>query len=163
MHLFGSRGLPDSIRRVTGFGVHAFKLVGPDGRFRYCKFHFRPVNSPTHFSGKQATRMASLNADFHAQDLWDAISRRQYPAWMLYVQVLEPEQAETLGGALFDITKVWPHKEYPLIEVGRMTLNENVRSRCSNTKFDYSLNYLSRRITLRRSNKLHSHLPTWFP
>lgn len=134
MHLFGSRGLPDSIRRVTGFGVHTFKLVGPDDRFRYCKFHFRPDNSPSHFSGQQATRMAGVNADFHAQDLWDAISRRHYPSWKLYVQVVEPEQAEGLGRALFDITKVWPHKEFPLIEVGQMTLNKNVRSRCPNPK-----------------------------
>lgn len=128
MHLFGSRGLPDSIRHVPGFGVHTFKLVASDGRFHYCKFHFRPVNRTTHFSGQQATRMAGVNADFHTQDLWDAISHGQYPTWKLYVQVAQPEQAETLGSALFDITKVWPHKDFPLIEVGQMTLNKNVRS-----------------------------------
>lgn len=129
MHLFGSRGLPDSIRRVTGFGVHTFKLVAPDGKFRYCKFHFRPVERPTNFSGQQATRMAGANADYHNQDLWDAISRGQFPVWKLYVQVMEPEQAENFGRALFDITKVWSHKEFPLIEVGKMTLNKNVRMR----------------------------------
>lgn len=128
MHLFGSRGIPDSIRRVTGFGVHTFKLVAADGRPRYCKFHFRPTQSITHFSGQQATRMAGVNADFHTQDLWDAITRKQFPAWKLYVQVMEPEQAETYGRALFDITKVWPHKDFPLIEVGQMTLNKNVGS-----------------------------------
>ncbi|KAL5362240.1 catalase-like domain-containing protein [Aspergillus floccosus] len=125
MHLFGSRGLPDSIRRVTGFGVHTFKLVASNGKFHYCKFHFRPINRPTHLSGQQATRMAGVNADFHTQDLWDAIARGQYPVWKLYVQVAQPEQAETLGNALFDITKVWSHKDFPLIEVGRMTLNKN--------------------------------------
>lgn len=135
MHLFGSRGLPDSIRRVTGFGVHTFKLVAPDGRFHYCKFHFRPVDSPSHFSGQQATRMAGVNPDFHTQDLWDAIARGQHPTWKLYVQVAQPEQAATLGSALFDITKVWPHELFPLIEVGRMTLNKNVRSRSPIPKF----------------------------
>ncbi|RHZ59721.1 catalase [Aspergillus thermomutatus] len=125
MHLFGSRGIPGSIRRVTGFGVHTFKLVAANGSFRYCKFHFRPTQSFTHFSGKQATLMAGANADFHNQDLWDAISRGQFPVWKLYVQVMEPEQAETYGRALFDITKVWPHAEFPLIEVGQMTLNKN--------------------------------------
>lgn len=139
MHLFGSRGLPDSIRRVTGFGVHTFKLVAPGGRYHYCKFHFRPVDSPSYFSGEQATRMAGVNADFHTQDLWDAISRGQYPTWMLYVQIAQPEQAEALGGALFDITKVWPHKDFPLIEVGRMTLNKNVRYRSPKPNFIYLL------------------------
>ncbi|OJJ63773.1 hypothetical protein ASPSYDRAFT_38430 [Aspergillus sydowii CBS 593.65] len=125
MHLFGSRGLPDSIRRVPGFGVHTFKLVAADGRFRYCKFHFRPMAPITHFSEQDAGRMAGVNPDWHNQDLWDAIARKQFPVWKLYVQVMEPEQAETYGRALFDITKVWPHKEFPLIEVGKMTLNKN--------------------------------------
>lgn len=127
MHLFGSRGIPDSIRRVTGFGVHTFKMMTADGRFRFCKFHFRPVDSVTHFSKEEATRMAGVNPDFHNQDLWCAISRGQFPVWKLYVQIMEPEQAATYGRGLFDITKVWPHKEFPLIEVGKMTLNKNVR------------------------------------
>jgi catalase len=126
MHLFGSRGIPGSIRRVTGFGVHTFKMVAGDGSFRYCKFHFRPVQSVTHFSGPEATCIAGVNPDFHNQDLADAISRGQFPVWRLFVQVMEPEQAETYGRALFDITKVWPHKEFPLIEIGKMTLNQNV-------------------------------------
>ncbi|KND93490.1 Catalase [Tolypocladium ophioglossoides CBS 100239] len=125
MHLFGSRGLPDSIRRVTGFGVHTFKLVADDGRFRYCKFHFRPVQGVTHFSGQEAERIAGANPDFHNKDIWDAIARGNFPAWKLYVQVMEPEQAEKYGRALFDITKVWSHKDFPLIEVGQMTLNKN--------------------------------------
>ncbi|OQE31119.1 hypothetical protein PENFLA_c002G03523 [Penicillium flavigenum] len=125
MHLFGTRGIPDSIRRVTGFGVHTFKMVSADGGFRYCKFHFRPTQNITHFSDQEATRMAGANADFHTQDLWDAIARGDLPAWKLYVQIMEPEQAEIDGRALFDITKVWPHKDFPLIEVGQMTLNKN--------------------------------------
>ncbi|KAJ5681583.1 catalase-like domain-containing protein [Penicillium maclennaniae] len=125
MHLFGSRGIPNSIRRVTGFGVHTFKMVAEDGSFRYCKFHFRPAQSMTHFSGPEATRVAGVNPDYHNQDLADGIARGEFPVWKLCVQVMEPEQAETYGRALFDITKVWPHKEFPLIEVGKMTLNQN--------------------------------------
>ncbi|KAJ5326223.1 Catalase mono-functional heme-containing [Penicillium brevicompactum] len=125
MHLFGSRGIPDSIRRVTGFGVHTFKLMTADGTFRYCKFHFRPTLEITHFSGSNATRMAGANPDYHNQDLWDAIAQGNYPVWKLYVQIMESAQAEAFGRGLFDITKVWPHKEFPLIEVGKMTLNKN--------------------------------------
>lgn len=74
--------------------------------------------------------MAGVDADFHNLDLWDAITRGQYPVWKLYVQVMEPERAEEFGRGLFDITKVWSHKEFPLIEVGKMTLNKNVSSVC---------------------------------
>lgn len=130
MHLFGSRGLPDSIRRTPGFGVHTFKLVGHDGRFRYCKFHFRPAQGVSHLSGSVGTRLAGANPDFHNQDLWEAIARRQYPVWKLYIQVMEPGRAESYGRALFDITKVWPHSDFPLIEVGKMTLNKNVSIPC---------------------------------
>ncbi|KAI8650942.1 Catalase [Fusarium keratoplasticum] len=126
MHLFGTRGLPDSIRRVTGFGVHTFKLVDSQGRFRYCKFHFRPESGQTHYaSAGEAEKEAGANPDHHNQDLWEAIARGEYPVWKLYVQIMEPEQAETFGRALFDITKVWSHKDFPLIEVGKMTLNKN--------------------------------------
>lgn len=129
MHLFGSRGLPDSIRRVNGFGVHTFKLVDDKGDFRYCKFHFRPAEGIGHFSGQQAERMAGADPDYHTKDLWDAIAQGKFPVWKLYVQVMEPSQAEHNGRMVFDITKIWPHKDFPLIEVGQMTLNQNV-SRC---------------------------------
>ncbi len=127
MHLFGSRGLPDSVRRVTGFGVHTFKLIDNNGNFRYCKWHFRPENAPTNFaSAEDAAATAGANADYHTQDVWDAIAKKDYPVWKLYFQIMEPEQAQSVGRALFDITKVWPHSEFPLIEVGKMTLNKNV-------------------------------------
>lgn len=127
MHLFGSRGHPESARKMTGFGIHTFKLVSEDGSFRYCKFHFKPVQGISNISSDMATRLAGTNPDSYNQDLWEAIARGDHPVWKLYVQVMEPERAETFGRALFDITKVWPHKDFPLIEVGEMTLNRNVR------------------------------------
>lgn len=128
MHLFGTRGMPDSIRRVNGFGVHTFKIIDDKGDFKYCKFHFRPVQGIGHLSNQEAERMAGADPDFHTKDLWDAISHGKFPVWKLYMQVMEPSQAEKLGRMVFDITKVWPHKEFPLIEVGQMTLNQNVRN-----------------------------------
>lgn len=161
MHLFGSRGIPDSIRRVTGFGVHTFKMVTADGRFRYCKFHFRPVDNITHFSKEEATRMAGVNPDFHNEDLWGAISRKQFPVWKLYVQVMEPEQAVNYGRSLFDITKVWSHKEFPLIEVGKMTLNRNVRMKSLYPLSELCTDPASPRIILRKLSKRHSRLRIW--
>lgn len=163
MHLFGSRGLPDSIRRVTGFGVHTFKLIDSSGRPRYCKFHFRPETGHTSFaSAEEAEKKAGANADYHTEDLWDAIARGEYPVWKLYVQIMEPERAETFGRALFDITKIWSHKEFPLIEVGKMTLNKNVSIFISD-----SIGWLSAdsdgslRTTSPKSSKLPSHHRTW--
>ncbi|KKK12054.1 putative catalase [Aspergillus rambellii] len=125
MHLFGSRGLPASVRRVTGFGVHTFKLIAPDGSWNYCKFHFRPEQGVSNLSPREAQLLAGSNGDFHNMDLWNAIQRGDFPTWKLYIQVMQPNQAKLYGLTVFDITKVWPHKEFPLIEVGRMTLNKN--------------------------------------
>ena len=77
-------------------------------------------------SSDDATRLAGVNPDFHTQELFDAISRGDYPSWGLYIQVMDPGQAERCGLAMFDITKVWHHKDFPLIPVGKMTLNKNV-------------------------------------
>ncbi|KFG84386.1 hypothetical protein MANI_010743 [Metarhizium anisopliae] len=128
MHLFSTRGIPDSIRRVNGFGVHTFKLVDNEGNFKYCKFHFRPAQGIGHLSDQEAERMAGVDADFHTKDLWDAIARGNFPVWKLYIQVMEPRDAEKHGRKVFDITKVWPHKEFPLIEVGQMTLTQNPKN-----------------------------------
>lgn len=75
---------------------------------------------------QDATRLAGINPDYHTQDLFDAIARGDFPVWNFYIQIMEPEQAEKYGLAVFDITKVWPHKDFPLIPVGKMTLNKNV-------------------------------------
>lgn len=77
-------------------------------------------------SADEATRLSGANPDFHTQELFSAISRGEYPSWGLYLQVMEPHQAEGYGRAMFDITKVWPHEQFPLIPVGKMTLNKNV-------------------------------------
>lgn len=130
MHLFGSRGLPSSIRKVNGFGVHTFKMITEDGRVSYCKFHWRPAEGVDCFSSNsQAEHLAGANPDFHHEDLWKSIERGHFPAWKLYIQVMETKAAKTYGRALLDITKVWPHSDFPLVEVGQMTLNQNVRSK----------------------------------
>lgn len=131
MMLFSSRGIPESISHVPGHGVHTYKLTTPDGGFRYCKFHFRPVQGFKGLSSGDATRMAGVDPDFHNLCLWNAIKSGNYPVWKLCIQVMDPAQAESYGPAVFDITKVWPHKDFPLIEVGQMTLNKTVMTLCA--------------------------------
>ncbi|KFZ16618.1 hypothetical protein V502_05008 [Pseudogymnoascus sp. VKM F-4520 (FW-2644)] len=125
MHLFGSRGIPASLRNINGFGVHTYKLVAADGSFKYCKFHFKPIGGVQNMSPEDAAKNAGANADYHTADLFNAIENGDYPVWTLYVQVMEPKVAETYPVNIFDITKTWPHKDFPLLPVGNMTLNKN--------------------------------------
>lgn len=74
----------------------------------------------------QAASLASVNPDWNTEDLFNAIEQGKYPSWTMYVQVLDPKDAENFRWNIFDITKVWPHKDVPLREVGRVTLNRNV-------------------------------------
>jgi len=76
----------------------------------------------------EAAHLASANPDWHTQDLFSAIERGDYPSWILYVQVLDPADAEKFRWNIFDVTKIWPHADVPLRPVGKLTLNRNVSS-----------------------------------
>lgn len=115
-------------------------------------------------SPEDAAKNAGSNADYHTADLFDAIEKGDYPVWNLYVQVMEPKVAETYSVNIFDITKTWPHKDFPLLPVGKMTLNINVRVLASVYLPRIKLTkYLSRTITSKTSNRQPSRRPTWFP
>lgn len=75
----------------------------------------------------EAVRIAGENPDFYTQDMYEAIERGDYPVWNVYVQVMDPKEAETYKWNIFDMTKVWPHKDFPLRQIGKLTLNRNVR------------------------------------
>ena len=147
MFLFSSRCLPENTRCLPGFGVHTFKLINSEGRYRYCKFHFKPETAYRALpSGEEAAKCGGENPDHHHQDMWEAIERGEFPTWKLSVQVMEPERAQNYGRAVFDITKVWPHGEFPLIELGKMTLNKNVRDRAQASLFLSSIELMESSI-----------------
>lgn len=77
-------------------------------------------------SRKEAAKIAGENPDYMIQDMFEAIERKDYPKWNVYVQVMDPSEAEKFRWNIFDMTKVWPHKEFPLRRIGRLTLNQNV-------------------------------------
>src|SRR5690606_6649456 len=91
----------------------------------WVKYHFHTNQGMQFFSNDEARAMAGTDADFHRGDLFNAIARGEYPSWTLSVQVMPYADARTYRINPFDLTKVWPHRDYPLIEVGTMTLNEN--------------------------------------
>ncbi|XP_054618992.1 catalase isoform X2 [Dunckerocampus dactyliophorus] len=123
--LFSDRGLPDGYRHMNGYGSHTFKLLSADGEPVYCKFHYKTDQGIKNLAVDEADRLASTNPDYAIADLFNAIADGNYPSWTFYIQVMTFEQAEKFRFNPFDLTKVWPHKEYPLIPVGKMVLNRN--------------------------------------
>lgn len=126
MQLFSDRGTPYSFRHLNGYSGHTFKFVKSDGTFKYVQIHVKTDQGIKNFTGEEALKMAGENPDWHTQDLFDAIQRGEYPSWTVYAQVLDPAEAEKFPVNIFDLTKVWPHKEAPLREFGKLTLNRNV-------------------------------------
>ncbi len=124
-YLMGDRGLPRTWRHMNGYGSHTYMWINADGERFWVKYHFHTDQGVENFTGTEAERLAGADADFHRRDLFDAIARGDHPSWRLSVQVMPYEDAKGYRINPFDLTKVWPHADYPLIPVGTMTLNEN--------------------------------------
>ncbi|XP_071975175.1 catalase-like isoform X2 [Engystomops pustulosus] len=124
-HLFTDRGIPDGFRFMHGFSNHAFRLVNAKGEAVYAKFHYLSNQGVKNLSKAAAKALAGTTPDYAFKDLSDAIDRGDFPSWTLYIQVMTLEQAKNLPFNPFDITKVWYHSEFPLIEIGTFTLNRN--------------------------------------
>nr|UWM72185.1 catalase [Brachionus rotundiformis] len=123
--LFSDRGTPDGYRHMNGYGSHTFKLLNSQGTAVYCKFHFKTDQGIKNLSSEKAAHLAGENPDYATEDLYNAIASGNYPSWTLYIQVMTFEEAEKCKFNPFDLTKIWPHGDYPLIPVGRLVLNRN--------------------------------------
>ena len=124
-YLMGERGLPKSWRHMNGYGSHTFMWVNAAGEKFWVKYHFHTQQGMAFLSNEEAARLAGSDADYHRRDLFDAIARGEFPSWKVSVQVMPYAEAATYRFNPFDLTKTWPHTDYPLIEVGRFTLNRN--------------------------------------
>ncbi|KAJ5701791.1 Catalase mono-functional heme-containing [Penicillium malachiteum] len=125
LHLFSSCGTPQSIRHLNAYSGHTYKFTKEDGSFKYVKIHIKTQQGVKNFTREQATKMAGENPDFLIQDMFEAIERKEYPVWNVYVQIMDPSEAETYRWNIFDMTKVWSHKEFPLRQIGKLTMNRN--------------------------------------
>jgi len=123
--LFSDRGTPNGYRFMNGYGSHTFKLVNGEGEAVYCKFHYKSDQGIKCFDRHQADEKAKTDPDHAIRDLYNAIAEGNFPTWTMYIQVMTFQQAESWTFNPFDLTKVWPHGEFPLIQVGRITLNRN--------------------------------------
>nr|AXV48271.1 catalase [Dugesia japonica] len=123
--LFADRGIPDGFRHMHGFGSHTFKLVNENDEPVYCKFIFQTNQGIKNLTVENALLLSGKNPDYAIMDLFNAIETRNFPSWTFCIQVMTYEQAKNCSFNPFDVTKVWPHKDFPLIEVGQMVLNKN--------------------------------------
>jgi catalase len=123
--LFSDRGLPQSVRNMNGYGSHTFSLINAAGERHWVKFHFKTQQGHRHWTNDEAARVVGRTRESTQEDLFGAIARQDFPRWTLQIQVMPETDAAKTPYNPFDLTKVWPHKDYPLIDVGTMELNRN--------------------------------------
>ena len=123
--LMSDRGIPASFRHMHGFSSHTFSWINRGGERFWVKYHFQTQQGIENLSEADAARLAGEDGDHHRRDLYDAIGRGEHPEWIMYAQVMPFADAADYRFNPFDLTKVWPKSDYPLIEVGRMVLNRN--------------------------------------
>ena len=122
--LMSDRGTPYGYRHMHGFGSHTFSMINDKNERTWVKFHFITQQGIKNFSNEEAIKMAGENPDFAQEDLCNSIENSDFPKWTMYMQTMTDEQANDFRWNPFDVTKVWPHADFPLIEVGEMELNE---------------------------------------
>ena len=123
--LFSDRGLPKSFRHMNGYGSHTYSLINAKNERFWVKFHFKTVQGIQTLTDEDSTRIIGECRESHQRDLFGAIEKGDFPKWRLMIQVMPEQDAEKTPYNPFDLTKVWPHGDYPLIEVGVMELNRN--------------------------------------
>ncbi|MFI7097968.1 catalase [Streptomyces sp. NPDC050161] len=123
--LFGDRGIPASWRHMDGFGSHTFQWNNEAGEVFWVKYHFKTDQGIKTLTQAEADKVAGEDADSHQRDLRTAIERGDFPSWTVQVQIMPAAEAANYRFNPFDLTKVWPHEDYPPIEIGKLELNRN--------------------------------------
>ena len=119
------RGIPASYRHMHGFGSHTFSLISADNIRYWVKFHFESQQGIKCLSDEEASAIIAINRESHQQDLFENIEKSNFPKWNMKIQIMTEDEANASPFNPFDLTKVWSHKSYPLIDVGVLELNKN--------------------------------------
>ena len=123
--LFSDRGLPTDVRHINGYGSHTYSLINAEGERVWVKFHFKTQQGHRHWTNDQAVEVVGKTRESTQEDLYAAIENGDYPRWTVQVQVMTDAQADEwsarTGWNPFDLTKVWPHGDFPVIEIGSGT------------------------------------------
>jgi len=122
--LFGDRGLPSSFREMDGFSSHTYQWINAKGERFWVKYHFKTDQGIGYLPQEEADKLAGTDPEFHRRDLYQHIQDGDYPSWTLKMQIMPEAEAENYKVNPFDLTKTWSQKDYPLIPVGKLTLNQ---------------------------------------
>jgi catalase len=123
--LMSDRGLPRNMREMHGFGSHTYSLYNDAGERFWVKFHWRSQQGITFYTDAEAAEIVARDRESSQRDLFENIEKGNFPRWKLCVQIMPEMEAETYRWNPFDLSKVWPHADYPLLEVGMLELNRN--------------------------------------
>ncbi|MCU0772811.1 MAG: catalase [Verrucomicrobia bacterium] len=123
--LMSDRGLPRGYRHVNGYGSHTYSFINAKNQRFWVKFHFKTRQGHAFWTNEEAEQVVGKCRESSQRDLYEAIERGDFPRWRFCVQIMPETDAETYRWNPFDLTKVWPHKDYPLVEVGTLELNRN--------------------------------------
>ncbi len=123
--LFSDRGIPATYRNMNGYSSHTYKWYNGKGEHFWVQYHFKTDQGIKNLIREEAEVMKGKDPDHATRDLYDAIARKEYPSWTLEVQIMTPEQAKDYRFDILDITKVWPHKDFPPKKIGKLVLNRN--------------------------------------
>lgn len=119
------RGIPSSFRYMHGFSSHAYSFINSNNERTWVKFFFRSQQGIQNLTDQEAEKVVAKDRESHQRDLYEAIEKKQFPRWKMYVQLMTEEQANNMKNNPFDLTKVWLKKDFPLMEVGEFELNRN--------------------------------------
>lgn len=124
MILMSDRGTPVGYRHMNGYGSHTFSMVNAANQRVWVKFHFKTLQGIKNFTDEEATAIKGTDPDFAQRDLVQAIDKKDFPKWAVKIQVMTDAQAQAFPFNPFDLTKVWSHSDFPLIDVGILELNQ---------------------------------------
>lgn len=123
--LFSDRGTPDGYRHMNGYSSHTFKFVNKENEVHYVKLHFKTDQGIKNLDSNKAQNLKAENPDYSTEDLFNNIKSGNFPSWTFSIQVMPEKDADRYEWDVLDVTKVWPHSDYPLINVGKLVLNRN--------------------------------------
>lgn len=123
--IMGDRGMPSSYRYMHGFSSHAYSFINAENKRTWVKFHFRSQQGIKNLTDQEAAKVVGMDRESHQRDLYEAIEKKKFPKWKVYVQLMTEEQADAMENNPFDLTKMWLKKDYPLRPVGEFELNRN--------------------------------------
>ncbi len=119
------RGIPLSYRHMNGYGSHTFSLISTVGERHWVKFHFKTQQGIKCITDEEAEALVGRDRESHQRDLYESIEKGDFPRWKMQIQIMTEKDAASCSFNPFDLTKVWPHGNYPMIDVGILELNRN--------------------------------------